>query len=156
MFPGTKVLSPNKVFTYGKWKVIPFTVPHTHNTGDPCENYAYIILNNGEKLLYLTDFMYCPYDLSKYNINHFLIAVNYTELEDDNQGKISHVARGHSSLETVKDFLRISMTDKCKTIIACHLSSRNSNESQVLTELKELAPNATVCIAKKGACYELL
>lgn len=143
------------MFTYGKWKVIPFTVPHTHNTGDPCENYAYIIANNGEKLLYMTDFMYSPYNLSKHNINHFLIAVNYTDLEDDNQGKISHVARGHSSLETVKDFLRISMTDKCKNILACHLSSRNADVRKILTELTELAPNANVCIAKKGISLEL-
>ena len=143
------------MFANGKWKVIPFTVPHTHNTGEPCENYAYIILNNGEKLLYLTDFMYSPYNLSKYNINHFLIAVNYTELEDDNQGKISHVARGHSSLETVKDFLRISMTDKCKNILACHLSSRNADTRKILTELTELAQTSNVTIMQKGITYQL-
>lgn len=143
------------MFAHGKWKVIPFTVPHTHNTGEPCENYAYIILNNGEKLLYLTDFMFCRYNLSKYNINHFLIAVNYTDLEDDNQGKISHVARGHSSLETVKDFLRVSMTDKCKSILACHLSSRNADAQKILTELTELAPTSNVTIMQKGITYQL-
>ena len=154
-YQGTKILSPNKVFSEAKWKVIPFSVPHTHNTGEPCENYAYIIFMDGQKLLYLTDWMYCKYDLSRYNINHFLIAVNYTDLEDDNQGKIGHVVRGHSSLETVKEFLRTSMTDSCKNILACHLSNRNADADQILTELTELAPTSNVAIMKKGTTYTL-
>ena len=149
-------LLPQKAVTLrGGWKVIPFQVPHTNNDGTECPNYAYIIEKDGEKLLYMTDWMYCPYNLSKFNINHFLIAVNYTDLEEEADGNIRHVLRGHSSLETAKDFLRTSMTDACKTIIACHLSQRNADEDQILTELKELAPYVKVEIAKKGMAYDL-
>lgn len=139
------------------WKFIPFTVPHTHNDGEKCLNFAYMIEKDGERLLYMTDWMYCPYNLSKLKINHFLIAVNYTDpdLEEEPDGNIRHILQGHSSLKTAKEFLRTSMTDACRTIIACHLSQRNADEDQILTELRELAPNAEVAIAKKGMRIDL-
>lgn len=112
--------------------------------------------------LYATDFQYIgnngkEYSFKSFNINHFLIAVNYTDLDDeDKSGKISHVVRGHSSLETVKEFLKTSMTDACKTVIACHLSSRNADESKIVRELTELVPETVnVVIAKKGMTLTL-
>ena len=134
-----------------------FPVPHTNSDGTECPCRAFIVEMNGQKLLYMTDWMYCKYDLSKFNINHFLIAVNYTDLDvEDKSGKISHVVRGHSSLETVKEFLKTSMTDACKTVIACHLSSRNADESKIVRELTELVPETVnVVIAKKGMTLTL-
>lgn len=137
------------------WRFTPFVVPHTNNDGEKCLNYAYLIEKDGERLLYMTDWMYCPYNLSRFNINHFLIAVNYTDLEEDADGNIRHVLQGHASLKTAKEFLMTSMTDACKTIIACHLSQRNADEDQILTELRELAPDATVEIARNGETYQL-
>lgn len=156
-FPYVHELPKARSADVGGWKVIPFEVPHTHGDGTECQNYAYLIERNCERLLYMTDFMFCPYNLSKFNINHFLIAVNYTDLDDeDKSGKISHVVRGHSSLETVKEFLKTSMTDACKTVIACHLSSRNADESKMVRELTELVPETVnVVIAKKGMTLTL-
>ena len=140
------------------WNITPFVVPHTNNNGEKCLNYAYMIDKDGERLLYMTDWMYCPYNLSKFRINHFLIAVNYTDgdMQEDLDGNIRHILQGHSSLKTAKEFLQTSMTDDCKSIIACHVSQRNADEDLILTELKELASNATVVLAKKGMTYELL
>lgn len=140
----------------GGWKVIAFDVPHTHNDGTECPNNAYIIEYRGERLLYMTDWMYCKYNLSKLKINHFLIAVNYTDLEEDESGKIDHVVKGHSSLETAKEFLESSMTDSCRNIICCHLSSRNADDIRILEEIQELVdPTINVIIAKKGITYIL-
>lgn len=141
----------------GGWKAIPFEVPHTNGDGTECQCYAYLIERNAERLLYMTDWMYCLYNLSKFNINHFLIAVNYTDLdEEDRSGKISHVVRGHSSLETVKGFLEASMTDACRSIVCCHLSSRNADELKIMESLIEIAPTVrNLYIAKKGMTYDL-
>lgn len=153
---GVKCLKEKSAVRMSGWKVIPFIVPHTHNTGEECLNYAYLIEKNGEKLLYMTDWMYCRYDLSPLNINHFLIAINYTELDAEEAGKNNHVLHGHSSLETALKFLKTSMTDACKTVIACHLSSRNADESKIVRELTELVPETVnVVIAKKGMTLTL-
>ena len=156
-FPGVKCLGKNKTANLCGWKVTPFEVPHTNGDGSECQNYAYIIERDGERLLYMTDWMYCRYKLSKFRINHFLIAVNYTDLEEeDSEGKIAHVVSGHASLDTVKDFLKASMTDDCRSVVACHLSERNADKSVILRELNEIAQGTVnVAIAERGHTYEL-
>ena len=138
------------------WKVTPFMVPHTDTDGTPVQNYAFLIEHEKQRFLYMTDWMYCPYNLERFNINHFLIAVNYTDLEGERKSKVQHVLQGHSSLETAKEFLKTSMSSYCESIIACHLSAKNADEEQILLELKELAPeHVNVAIAKKGAIINL-
>lgn len=155
-FPEVTRLRQKHSIRIKSWKVTAFAVPHTNSDSTECENYAYIIEKNGERLLYMTDWMYCPYNLHAFNVNHFLIAVNYTDLgEEDDSAKRHHVLHGHSSLETAREFIKTSMTDKCKTVIACHLSARNADAEKILTELRDTAPNANVWIAKKGVSYEL-
>ena len=153
---GVKCLKEKSAVRMCGWKVIPFIVPHTHNTGEECLNYAYLIEKDGEKLLYMTDWMFCRYDLSPININHFLIAINYTELDVEEAGKNNHVLHGHSSLETALEFLKTSMTDACRSIIACHLSQRNCDELKVMEGLVNTAPTVrTLAVAKKGIRYTL-
>ena len=153
---GVKCLKEKSAVRMCGWKVIPFIVPHTHNTGEECLNYAYLIEKDGEKLLYMTDWMFCRYDLSSFDINHFLIAINYTELDAEEAGKNNHVLHGHSSLETALEFLKTSMTDACRSIIACHLSQRNCDELKVMEGLVNTAPTVrTLAVAKKGIRYTL-
>lgn len=142
----------------GKWLVMPLEVNHDV----PC--YGFIIISpRGESLAYFTDFSYIGVNgkeitLKKQNINHWLIAVNYTgepeETEEKEQLK-GHIYGGHSSLEYVKRYLTRSVTDSCKTIIACHLSSRNSDAEQIQKELKDLVPQCQVGIARKGETFDL-
>lgn len=153
---GVKCLKEKSAIRMCGWKVISFIVPHTHNTGEECLNYAYLIEKDGEKLLYMTDWMFCRYDLSPFAINHFLIAINYTELDAEEAGKNNHVLHGHSSLKTALEFLKTSMTDSCRSIIACHLSERNCDELEVIQGLVNTAPTVrTLAVAKKGTTYQL-
>lgn len=100
--------------------------------------------------------MYCKFRLTKFNINHFLIAVNYTDLEDDGHGGIHHVLQGHSSLDTALEFLRVNVTDSCRSVIACHISERNADELKIIEGLVNTVPRVkTITIAKKGITYEL-
>lgn len=150
-------VKPNTKYKTSYITVNSFPVQHTNNDSTDCPNNAYIIEYCGERLLYMTDWMYCKYDLSKFKINHFLIAVNYTDLEEDEVGKMDHVARGHSSLDTAKEFLKTSITDSCRNIIVCHLSSKNADEGRIIRELTEIVPETVnVSIARKGYTFELL
>ena len=147
---GALRIRPNKEFRASGWSIIPFRVPHTNTDGTDCENYAYMVSNGGERLLYMTDWMYCPYNLSSFHINHFLIAINYTD--DVLEG---HVLKGHASLDTAVKFLETSMTDDCRSVTACHLSDRNSDENLIQTTLRDVCgEHVQVNIARKGQVIE--
>ena len=152
-YGGTPKPNTRNRFYSNNW-FIPFDVPHTNTDGSDCRNYAYILCIDGERILYMTDWMYCPYNLRKFNINHFLIAINYTDYPDDERSQ--HVLRGHASLDTATEFLKTSMTDACRSITGCHLSDKNADEKLILSRLKELAgENVTVNIAHKGETIDL-
>lgn len=136
----------------GGYRVVTFKVPH-----EDVMNIAYMItFDNGEKLLYMTDFEYCPYDLSAYGIKHFLIAVNHSEEIPEEANAREHRLRGHSSLEVVKDFLKVSVTKDCKSVIACHLSNIYADPDKIETEIKEVVGNnVMVTIAENAKTIEL-
>lgn len=162
LFPYVRLLPPNRTAEVGGgWKVIPFNVPHTHADGAECQNYAYLIKKDGITLLYATDYQYIgnngkEYSFKSFNVNHFLIAINYTELEDDGQGNIHHVLEGHSSLDTALEFLKVNVTDECRSILACHVSERNADELKIIEGLVNTAPRVrNIAICKKGITYSL-
>lgn len=132
--------------------LVPFEIPHEN-----IPNFAYLIdFPNGERLLYATDFEYIGFNLSRWKINHFLVAVSRTEDIPDDVEARDHRIRGHSSLETVKDFLRVSMSDRCKTVTACHLSGSFADENKILNELQEICGDSIkVSIAHKGETIDL-
>lgn len=118
------------------WKVLPIPVKHTNNDGTECPNQAFVIQRDEEKILYMTDWQFCKYRLSSLRINHFLIGVNYSEVpEGENR---DHVLHGHASLETVKEFLKVNVTESTRSIIACHLSELNADESKILRTIEQL------------------
>ena len=136
------------------WKVLPIPVKHTNNDGSECPNQAFVIQRDGQRLLYMTDWQFCKYRLTSLHINHFLIAVNYSENpEGENR---DHVLHGHASLDTVKDFLLTNMTLDTKSIIACHLSGQNADAEKIYRELVNIAPDGCLVeIAEKGNTYTL-
>ena len=136
----------------GGYNVITFQIPHEN-----VPNVAYLIdFQSGERLLYVTDFEFVPYNLARWKINHFLIAVNRSEEVSEDDEAREHRIRGHSSLEVVKEFLRTSMSDRCRSVTACHLSSKYADEDKILTELQELCGDGVkVSIAHRGQTIEL-
>lgn len=113
-----------------------------------------MIERDGERLLYMTDWQFCKYRLSSLHINHFLIGVNYSEIpEGENR---DHVLHGHASLDTVKEFLKVNVTEDTRTILACHLSELNADPDRIYQELKDIAPDGClVDIAEKGKVFDL-
>lgn len=101
--------------------------------------------------MYMTDWMFCPFNLAKFNINHFIIAVNYSDEISER-----HVLNGHASLNTAVEFLKTSMTDSCKSISICHVSDRNADENLILEKIKQLAGSqVNVNICHKGEVISL-
>lgn len=135
-------------------KVLPIPVKHTNNDGTECPNQAFVIERDGERLLYMTDWQFCKYRLSSLHINHFLIGVNYSEIpEGENR---DHVLHGHASLKTVKEFLKVNVTEDTRTILACHLSELNADPDKIYQELVDIAPyGCLVDIAEKGKVFDL-
>ena len=137
---------------FEKYRFIPFYVPH-----EETQNSAFIIIwEDGTKLFYATDFEYIPFTVKSWNIDHFLIAVNHSEEIPEDAEAREHRLRGHSSLETVKRFLELSVTDNCKSVTACHLSGEYADPDRIQTELRSiLGNNIQVNIARRGETINL-
>ena len=138
---------------YG-WQIKAFELPH-----DNVENMGiYLISPSGHRMLYMTDFSYCAYTFTKLKVQTILIECNHMDdiAKDDNEGKYSHVLRGHSSLSVTKEFLRVNQTDELKTVILCHLSSDNADPEEMLRQVQTVVGDSVnVYIATKGLEVEL-
>ena len=133
---------------YDGWKIFSFPVEH-----DGTENRAaYILCPDGHKFLYLTDLSYCKYKFVDQKVNTILIECNHMDdMDEENESKRNHVFRGHMSLKTCKEFIKVNQTEELKNIILCHLSSENSNESEMIRQVREVVGDkVNVIVAKKG------
>lgn len=130
-----------------RYKIVHFSIPH-----EDVANSAFLIeFSDGQRMFYATDFEYIPYSLKSWHIDHFLIAVNHSEDIPEGANAREHRLRGHSSLDTVKTFLRESLTDNCKSVTACHLSQTYADPDRIYDELTEVCgENVKVSIAQKG------
>ena len=136
---------------YGNFDIQAFKLPHN---GTP--NYGYYIKVDGQRILYLTDFEYCPYVFAKQKINHFLIECNYQqELVDRDLPNYEHKIRGHCSLDTCKEFIKVNATDSLQTVILCHLGQETAEPEECVAEVQKIVPSANVDVARAGLEVEL-
>ena len=138
--------------SFGSYKVYAFQVPH-NNT----ENYGFLIESKGERLLYITDFEYCPFSFKKQKVNHFIVECNYQdELVDEDRPNFVHKILGHCGLSTLKDFLLANKTDEMKSVILVHLGEETTNPKQIVDSITKVANNGNfVECAYKGMECEL-
>lgn len=150
--PGVECIPSKSVKRVGKFRVIPFSLPH-----EATENYGYLIqLPNGESFMYATDYAYIPYSFKKYNIDYLLLECNYTDLEDEEDPKHDHVKNGHASLEVVKNAVKVNATKNLKRVILCHLSLDNADPAVILPTIEDVVPSGTeVDIAERLKIFSL-
>lgn len=137
----------------GSFRVTPFYVPH-----DKTPNFAYLISHEEcGRLIYATDFLHFPLTFKNTRINHFLIECNHiNELLDPNSFKFEHSIRGHSSLSTVKEIIRVNKTASLRTITLCHLSEGWGNPEVMQKEIQDVAgDDVLVQIARPGLDVDL-
>ena len=143
-------VEPMKRISIGSFNVTPFEVPHDEDV--TC--FAYIIEHKSfGKLLYMTDCMYCKYNLNKLKINHFLCECNYIkELANENyeKGLRDRVLKTHMELETVKGFIKANASDSLQNVILCHLSNSNADAERMVAEIQKVANKTNVFVAERG------
>lgn len=132
---------------YGKFVITPFNLPH-----NGIRNYGFMIRIGSERVLYLTDFEYCPYIFSKLKPDHILIECNYQqELVNRDLPNYEHKIRGHCSLNTCKNFVSKNATDSLKTVLLLHMGGETCDPEECVTEVQKVVKNgAYVDYARKG------
>ena len=136
---------------FGKFNVQCFDLPHN---GTP--NRGFLIEVDGQKILYMTDFEYCPFRFNAQKINHILIECNYQqELVKRDLPQYTHKIRGHCSLSTCKEFIKVNATDSLQTVILCHLGQETTEPEECVAEIQKIVPWANVCVAERGLDVEL-
>lgn len=113
----------------GDFTVESFPVPHNGT-----ENRGFIITVDGQKICFLIDLEYLPYDLSKQGINILICECNYIEeLVDDSLPNIRHKCLGHSELNTT-----IGIINNChkhlRKVILTHMSKGVTFNKEVAME----------------------
>lgn len=137
---------------FGGFMVRSFDVPHDNES---CVGYL-IECPNGERLLYATDCEYIKYSFKKMSLHHILIECNYQqELVDRDLPNYEHKIRGHCSLSTCKEFIKVNATDSLQTVILCHLGGETAEPEECVDEVQKIVPGANVCVAERGLEVEL-
>lgn len=137
---------------YDDFMVDSFILPH-----NGVRNRGFYIRTDGQRLLYMTDFEYCPYTFQKQKVQHMLVECNYSsELVNRDLPQYAHKILGHASLETLKEFIRVNKTEELRTVILCHMGLETLDEKKALSEISEIAgAGVTVTLAEKGKELEL-
>lgn len=151
----TWIAPADKIFTgsfrMGGFSVSAFALPH-----DGIPNHGFLIRADGQKVLYMTDFEYCPYVFKKNQVNHFIVECNYmNDLVKRDLPNYEHKIRGHCSLETLKDFLAKSASDATRTVLLTHMGGGTCIPEECARQVQETVRNAHVDYARKGLEMEL-
>lgn len=148
---------PMQDFMVDGFSVIPFEVPH--DEGVTC--FAYLI--SGEsfgKLLYMTDCIYCKYNLLKQGINHFLVECHHSDDslgEYENSALRDRVLQSHMDLQTCKEFIRVNKTSELRNVILCHLGRNSGAGGYFISEIRKVTGNhIPVMVAEPGLVVELM
>lgn len=149
-------VEPMRKFEVSGFAITPFEVPHDKDV--VC--YAYIIEHEDfGKLLYMTDCMYCRYNLKPLKINHFLVEANYMkELVDENYETAlrNRVLGTHMELQTTKGFIQANKSSELRNIILCHTSAENMDYEIMQKEVSEVAgKRVNIIVAESGLDVEL-
>lgn len=135
-----KIIRARERFQLGTWAILSFDTVH-----DAADSLGFLLANGtGEKLLYLTDTMYCKYRFN--GLTHVMIETNYSpDILRSNvaSGDVpaemkKRIIRSHMSLETVKEFLRANDLSKVLEIWLLHLSDNNSDAERFKREIQGL------------------
>ncbi len=126
------IVTPNKTFSVGPWRVLPFPVVH-----DTPGALGFLIEGGSHKVCYITDSAYSPY---RYNdVTVFMIEINF-----DRQTLRQNLAKGiiemelykrllktHLGLETAIEFFKANDLSKVVEVHVLHLSDTNANEERI-------------------------
>lgn len=133
----------------GSFDITSFELPH-----NGVFNSGFLIKVEGQTILYMTDFEYCPYTFKKQKVNHMLIECNYQKSHvSSDLANYEHKLRGHCELDVCKEFVRVNRTDELKTVILCHLGF-GADADECMAEVEKVA-GCPVYVAEANSSYVL-
>lgn len=117
------IIEPLKQFSIGPWAVLPFPTEH-----DTPGSAGFLIQNAGDKLLFLTDTMFCRYKFSGINILAIECNWNESTLAPDLDPAVKkRLYNSHMSLGRVLKFIEANDMSVVREIHLLHLSDGNSD-----------------------------
>jgi ribonuclease BN (tRNA processing enzyme) len=146
-------VSDGKYQQFGHFYIKAFELPH----GDTKSYGFYIRHEEIGKMLFMTDFEYCPFDMSKLNVNHILIECNYQlNMVDMEAVNFEHKVRGHCSVDTACEFIRHNNSPELRSVCLLHTNWNTINEEQTIEKIKGIVDyDVEVIFARKGLIMEL-
>jgi phosphoribosyl 1,2-cyclic phosphodiesterase len=125
-------------------KVTAFRAEH-----DAAEPFVYLIDYAGERVLYATDTYFMRYSFR--NVHHYIVECNYMDeiLEENlasgsiNGRQYERLQKSHLSLKRLCKFLRACDMPSARTVVLVHMSDRNSNERQMVDNVRTITNTAT-------------
>lgn len=142
-----KPIKAGEQFAVGTFKVLAFETVH-----DCPGSLGFLLASGKDKLVYLTDTMYCKYRFS--GLTHILVETNYSlDILRENvaAGLVpvelkNRIIKSHFSLANVKEFLKANDLSQVQEIHLIHLSNDNGDEARFKREIQELTGRQTfVC-----------
>ena len=139
----------------GIWNftIKPFENPH----GDTKSYGFYIEHPEMGKLIFITDFEYCPYDFSSQHVEHIMIEANYQlDMVDTDAPNFKHKIQGHCSLDTCKEFVRHNKSSNLRNVVLIHTSGSTLDFDNAVKEVKSIVDSdVEVVMAKPGIEIEI-
>lgn len=121
----------------GDFTVESFPVPH-----NGVENRGFLIKTDGQTICFLIDLEYCPYDLSRQDINVLIVECNYiSELVPDDLPNIQHKIIGHSCLDTTIGIIKNCQKHLRKVFLIHASKGVTMNKERALKEIREQIPD---------------
>lgn len=120
----------------GGFQIDSFPVPH-----NGVENRGFLIKTDGQTICFLIDLEYCPYDMSRQDINVLIVECNYiSELVPDDLPNIVHKTLGHCSLDTTIGIIQ-NCQKHLRKVILTHMSKGSTfNKDIAMKRIKEAIP----------------
>ena len=110
----------------GGFQIESFPVPHNGT-----ENRGFLIRTDGQTICFLIDLEYCPYDLSKQDINILIVECNYMdELVNDDIPNIRHKVLGHCELNTTIGIIQ-NCQKRLRKVILTHMSKGSTFDKEL-------------------------
>ena len=135
----THPVEPSKTYTINTFEIMPVEMHHDV----PCVGYMVYSKKTGERLFFATDTY--KITVNPQGVDYLIFEINYQkEIVNElvNQGKMESSIRArllfsHFELSKAVKWLERIDKSRLKRIYVCHLSSGNSNESEIKNTLIE-------------------
>lgn len=129
---------------------------HTNSDGTECPVYAFIILIDDRRILYMTDFLYSPYTFKNFGLTDIIIEGHHCEGDlNEDAANFNHTVLGHPEIKVTRDIVQINQTKTLRFVGLVH-SSSVANKVQLVGTVKEVVnEKVDVELAEKGDFFYL-